>query len=258
MKKEFRIPIVFAVIAVISLSGIFLLGWLRSDSLTGNAVYKSPYVACCTVNPWTVFSNGYRQGIEATNTELCDPNEMPQTCCLRAGVNRFKTPVRLLDSRIGSCPVRSPELNYPADSFKACCTVQVYKRAPTGFIQGALSTFTESCSLYEDVNSCCARGGAVRMDDSIRVLGAKVGDCSPPEVQRPTAYDGFAVCCSGSSWRQSPTGYSQGEGVSLTAYCTGDSLSQCCADALSPYPVRFSGIKVGECGTEKNYPVWIR
>lgn len=265
MNKKGLTASILVLIAVLSIGGLMFLGWLGEPSVTGELSYQSPYSVCCTVNPWTSASSGYRQGEDFTSTEICDPFELPQRCCMRAGINRFKGPVRLLDSRVGVCP--GPELSYPvstSDSYKSCCTVQEVRTAATGFIQGRLSTETEFCNRFEDPAACCARAGSTRLKASVRVIGSKYGECNPPELSYPAPIaGGYTACCSGSSWEYAPTGYAQGIAKTLTAYCDPvEKLSQCCARFLAQTadkPVRLLGFRLGSCSQpEKSYPVWIR
>lgn len=260
-------PAVVAVIALLSVGGLLFVGWLGSDDITGNAVIQSPYAACCTVQPWGSSISGYSAGSDFTSTELCDPFELPQRCCMRAGTSRFHSPVRLLDSRVGVCP--APELSYPADvsvsdSYSACCTTEAVKSAPSGFIQMGSSTNTERCSRYETARECCARAGSTRTKSAIRVLGSKFGSCVAPQTSYPAPLaGGYTACCTGSSWRNSPTGYTQGTAESMTSYCDSiESLSQCCARSItqnSQHPMKLLGFRIGSCEVpEKSYPVWLR
>jgi hypothetical protein len=96
-------------------------------------------------------------------------------------------------------------------------------------------------------------------------LGARFGDCQPPEVSYPAPIPGgYAACCSGEMWQRSSIGYTQGTAAKVTGYCDPvETLSQCCARTVtqnSKNPMKLLGFKLGACesGPEKSYPVWVR
>ncbi|GEM_PF-2524063 len=263
-------PGVLALIAVISIGGLLFIGW-QASTITGN-VLSGPYYACCTVQPWGSSASGYRQGVTQTNTELCDQIELPNRCCVRAGRERYNSPVNLVSSSFGTC---SPAKSYPAyyqagqiANYRACCTVQSYQRSPVGYTQGTAETTTENCELSESLFECCARAGTDRLNLPVRVLGLKEGDCNAPEVSYPLGQvdmRGYSACCSFETWRNSPIGYTQGETMTRTGYCDDlESVSQCCirTGTLSTnYPIKLIGSKMGGCQQttpESSYPIWIR
>ena len=256
-------PGVVGLIALLAIGGLLFIGW-QSASITGDVA--SPYFSCCTVQPWTSYASGYRQGYTSTNSELCDPLEMPNRCCVRAGRERFNGPVNLYHASYGQC---SPDIAYPSPAIlKACCTVKSYQRTPSGYTQGEAQTFSQDCEPSETIDTCCARGGAYRLNLPVRVIGTKQGSCFAPEVSYPLGqFDvrGYSSCCSYETWRQSPSGYSQGDVKTMTANCGEmETQSQCCMRAAtlsSAYPVKLLGSRVGSCQPsvpEANYPVWIR
>ncbi|MBW3016189.1 hypothetical protein KY309_01090 [Candidatus Woesearchaeota archaeon] len=265
-------PAILGIIALLSVGGLIFIGW--QANLTGKAI-SGPYFACCSVQPWGSSASGYRQGTTAVNTELCDPSELPNRCCVRAGRERYDAPVNLIGSSSGAC---SPSIAYPAYpvGYQACCTVQSCQRTPTGYSQGTAQTMSQSCNPSETLFECCSRAGVSRLNLPVRVLGFKQGSCSSPEKAYPLGQGpvrtygaastyAYAACCSFETWRQSPTGYTQGEAQTATGYCEpSETPSQCCrrAGALAtPYPIKLLSYRMGSCEPsvpEASYPVWVR
>ncbi len=260
-------PGVLGLLAFLSIGGLLFVGWQASITgqyTAGPYSTSGPFLSCCTVEPWGSSITGYNPGTGITSTEVCTPTELPQRCCVRAARDRYNSPVRLLYSHEGTCV--GPEVNYPfGGEYSACCSVQTWRSAPTGFIQSEAETSTERCTGSEAPQKCCARNAASRTQYRVRVLGAKLGDCNPPETAYPAPIPGgYTACCSGEMWLNAPTGYSQGTAQRKTGYCDPvETLSQCCARSVTQnadYPMKLLGFKFGSCeaGPERSYPAWIR
>ncbi len=259
-------------VALLSIGGLLFLGW--QSIVVGEYTYtitpyaENPYTSCCTVQPWGSSASGYRQGTGVTNTELCGPDELPNRCCVRAGRERFDSPVNLVASSVGSCA--APEVSYPfsAVGYQACCTTESYQRSSTGYTQGTAETQTHDCDNIESLVQCCARGSASRLNLPVRVLGVRAGGCEMPERSYPVGQfniRGFSACCSFETWQQSSTGYTQGNVQTINGNCDElQTVGQCCLRAASlstGLPVKLLGSKIGSCLStvpEANYPVWIR
>ncbi|MBI4146346.1 hypothetical protein HY489_03335 [Candidatus Woesearchaeota archaeon] len=151
----------------------------------------------------------------------------------------------------------------------ACCTTQEWRSAPTGYIQGALSTKNEYCSQFESIDGCCVRNAAMRTEGKVRLVGAKEGMCSYtlPKKEYPAFVRGdmHRLCCSVQTWQHSPTGFAQGVAKTFTGYCESyERDSQCCLRAgreITGQTVRLLGVRQGSCTPatpEKAYPMWIR
>jgi len=268
--EEYHIsPGTLGLIALLSIGGLLIVGW-QSSSITGG-LSTVPYYACCTVQPWGSSASGYRQGTGITTSEMCDPVELPNRCCVRAGRDRYNMPVNFVSSSFGMCAPQtsSPAMSYPSSvlGYKACCTVQSWRRSPTGFNQGVAETTTQDCDPGETIFQCCGRAGVYRMNLPVRVLGVKEGSCEVPEVSYPTgqaSVRGYSTCCSYETWRQSPMGYSQSTAQTVNGYCDElETPSQCCirtASMSSKYPVKMLGTRMGSCQQktpERSYPIWI-
>lgn len=261
-------PGVVFLVALFSIGGLLFVSWIGTQgSITGNVI-TAPYATCCTAEPWGTSQAGYRQGTSQTWTVLCDAHELPTKCCYRAGKDRFRSPVKLLGSSAGTCEATSPEVVYPfgqysLNMYTSCCTVKKWGGAPTGTIQSEGLTFTEACNSVETPFECCSRGGYNRLLSTIRVSGARMGNCNPPETTYPAPMPsgGYASCCTTQNWQQSPTGYAQSEARTQTQYCDQlETPSQCCLRSVG-YPVKLLGARSGACGSptpERYYPVWIR
>lgn len=268
VEKHHLSPGVLGFIALISVAGLVFVGWLSSGGITGGAIYETPYYSCCTVEKYGSAPGGFSKGNAAATTEICGSNELPNRCCVRASRDRFKTPVRLINSHAGICP--GPEVSYPSafggeTGYASCCTVQTWRKGPTGLLQGSAVTSTESCFGSETSGECCVRAGAEKSALPVVLLGSKVGGCGAPEKAYPAPIaGGYTACCTAETWRQSSVGFTQGTAKSETASCDAlETLSQCCARQLSitsPYPFKLLGFRLGSCSTGPvlSYPVWIR
>lgn len=261
-------PGVLGLIAVLSIGGLLFVGWQASVAgqyVAGPYATRGPFAACCTVEPWGSSQAGFRLGTGLVSSEDCQAFEDPTRCCVRGTRDRYHSPVRLLNAHAGICS--APEVSYPfavGAQFSVCCTIETYRSAPTGSIQGGTETTTERCSAPEGPKDCCARAGATRSPFKIRVLGARAGDCNPPEVSYPAPIPGgYTACCYASTWLNSPIGYTQGTSKQTRGSCDRlEALSQCCARTVaqvSEYPMKLLGFKMGSCDTpEISYPMGIR
>jgi hypothetical protein len=262
-------PGVVFLIALFSIGGLLFVSWIgqSSNSITGNVI-SAPYAACCTAQPTGTSMAAYRQGSGQTWTTLCEPSEVPSRCCVRAGKDRFRSPVSLLGSSPGTCESSAPDVVYPygqysLQTYNACCTIKKWGGAPAGLIQAEGLTNTEACNSQETPFDCCARAGYERTHSTIRVAGARMGNCNPPEVSYPAPMPrgGYASCCTTQNWQQSPTGYAQSEAKTQTQSCDAlETPAQCCIRAAGA-PVKLLGARSGSCGSstpDKYYPVWIR
>ena len=155
--------------------------------------------------------------------------------------------------------------NVVESSSPACCTLEEYRSGPTGIIQLGAETSTNACSSRETSLQCCARV-ASETGSRMRVLGARDGNCVPPEVSYPTAppVGGYSICCSTEMWRHSPSGYAQGEAQTNTEYCQSfESPNQCCVRAArykSDVQFKLLGTTLGPCGSSlpvRAFPMWI-
>ena len=72
-------------------------------------------------------------------------------------------------------------------AFQACCTVETWQQAPTGYKQGDAFTFTADCKQEESQRACCFREGTIMKDKMVKVLGARSGPCyyKQPELNYP-------------------------------------------------------------------------
>jgi hypothetical protein len=262
-------PGVVFLIALFSIGGLLFISWLGSDSsgITGNVV-SAPYAACCTASPTGTSMAAYRQGTGQTWTSLCEKSETPSRCCMRAGKDRFRSPVSLLGSSPGTCEASSPEVVYPygqysLQMYNACCTIKKWGGAPAGLIQAEGLTNTEACNPQETPFDCCSRAGYERTHSTIRVSGARLGNCNPPDVSYPSPMPlgGYASCCTTQDWQQSPMGFAQGVARTHTEYCDSrETPAQCCI-RVAGHPIKLLGSRSGPCGSptpDKYYPVWIR
>lgn len=144
----------------------------------------------------------------------------------------------------------------------ACCTIQPYRSAPTGYVQLMPQTTTENCGPAETERQCCQR---IAQDRAGRLVGARYGNCNPPKVESPSGpLGGYAACCATELWQHSPTGYHQGESIRETEYCQAfESPNQCCLRSTrvrTEAPFKLLGARVGTCRTQSpqvSYPVWI-
>jgi len=271
VEKRRLSPGVLGLLALLIIGGILFIG---NVNLTGQAILE-PYSACCTLRSWMYSREGEKLASPLTTQETCYPIESPFNCCTRVGSQHPEYyPVKVIDAGAGACS--APQLSYPAalsypsaatsyNSYAACCTVETFRSAPTGFIQGSASTMNGNCGPLETPNACCARVGAARSAMPIRVLGSKRGACGTPQVSYPAAIPatGFSLCCTTHTWRRSPIGYTQGTAETKTRYCSDiQTASQCCLSAASVdsnYPVRMLGWRFGACAPpEASYPIWIR
>jgi len=259
-------PGALGLLALLSIGGLLFVGWQASivgNYISGPYEISGPYAACCSVEPWGSSQAGFRQGTGLTTTEVCKASELPQRCCVRSTRDRYSSPVRLLHAQVGTCS--SPEMSYPlgdSASYSTCCTVETYRSAPTGYIQGESETTTEHCVSPESPKECCARAASSRTQFSVRVLGARAGDCNPPQVSYPAPVNGYPACCSYSTWENSPVGYTQGNAETTDIYCDPiETLSQCCARSalqVSSKPIKLLGFKLGGCAPpEVSYPIWV-
>jgi len=334
-------PGVVFLIALFSIGGLLFVGWVGTKGDITGDVIRSPYSACCTVEPWDLSEAGYRQGTGITSTELCDGSELPNRCCVRAGKDRFKSPVKLIESGFGACregpsvnyptyfdypfaaaksynacctttawrnsqlgfamsgpektstqcsqfesvenccarvasrkvgsPVTvidtntgaCPQVSYPVGEYDACCTIEVRSGAPAGIMRLEGETTTEKCSPFETIRDCCSRAGAVRTGSSVRFIGALQRPCNPPETNYPAPVNGYPVCCTMETWRQSPSGYAQSTAKTSTENCvSGENPNMCCFRSGAVrygQPVKLLGMKQGSCSVpQENFPVWTR
>ncbi|MEM3154269.1 MAG: hypothetical protein QW165_01740 [Candidatus Woesearchaeota archaeon] len=256
-------------IALVSIGGLMIVSWIGSDaSVTGSAVVKAPYATCCTAQPWGTYAPGYRQGYAQSWTALCDARERPPSCCIRSGKERFMSPVSLLGSSPGTCESATPDIVYPygqysLNMYTACCTIKKWGGGPTGIIQSEGITTTQACNPRETPFECCARSGYEQTGSTIRVSGARLGSCNPPETTypAPAPVGGYPACCTTQNWQQSPTGFAQSEARSTTQYCDQlETPNQCCLRIFGA-PIKLLGATYGTCSApvlEQYYPIWVR
>lgn len=69
--------------------------------------------------------------------------------------------------------------------YTACCSVESWRNAPIGYVQGEGITTQESCNSYESPAQCCLRAAQARSEYPLRLLGAVPGSCNRPEVNYP-------------------------------------------------------------------------
>jgi hypothetical protein len=262
-------PGVVFLVALLSIGGLMFVSWIgTSSSITGGAVVSPPYAACCTASPSGTSMAAYRQGTAQTWTALCNYGELASLCCVRSGRDRFRLPVNLLGSTPGTCETGAPETVYPfgqysVNSFNACCTIKKWGTAPAGAIMSEGITSTEACNPLETPYDCCARAGFAKTQSTIRVTGARMGNCNPPEITypAPAPKGAYPACCTTQNWQQSPMGYAQSEARTQTQYCDQlETAAQCCLRNVGA-PVKLLGARYGACGSmtpDLYYPAWIK
>jgi len=69
--------------------------------------------------------------------------------------------------------------------YYACCSVESWRNAPVGYVQGEAVTTTQSCSGAERLVQCCARAAGQRSEYPFKVVGAKYGSCESPQENYP-------------------------------------------------------------------------
>jgi len=257
-------PGVVFLIALLSVGGLLFVGWvgLKAD-VTGD-VLRSPYSACCTVQPLTLSEAAYRQGTGVTSTELCEGSELPNRCCLRAGKDRFRSPVSLIESGFGACRQGGPQISYPAyfdypfaaaKSYSACCTTTAWGNSQLGFAMSGPEKTTTQCSQFESVENCCARVASRKTGTPVSIIDTDVGPC--PQMSYPAGeYD---ACCTIEVRSGAPTGTIRLPGETTSEKCSPfETIRDCCSRAgvqRTNSDVRFIGAIQGTCNPpETNYP----
>lgn len=74
--------------------------------------------------------------------------------------------------------------------YYACCSIEAWENAPTGYAQGTAVTSTEACESFESPSQCCVRTARERGEKPFRFLGAVYGQCGRPSVSYPVHVTG--------------------------------------------------------------------
>jgi len=258
-------PGVVFLIALFSIGGLLFVGWVGSKADITGDVIRGQYNACCTVEPWDLSMAGYRQGTGVGSTAVCDASELPNQCCVRAGKDLFRSPVKLIYSIAGACREGGPAVNYPSyfsypisteKGYTACCTTSAWRNTQVGFTEASADKTTTQCSSFESLQTCCSRVATRHVGSPVNVIDTGYGAC--PQISYPAGE--YTACCTIEVRSGAPSGTIRLPGQTTTETCSAfESMRDCCSRAgvertLSAN-VRFIGAAQGACvKPEKSYP----